>query len=361
MQGQCEPGFEAVREALESNLIDDVGGCAAVTLNGDLVADLWGGHRDLAGTLPWERDTIVNVWSTTKMMTAMCVLMLVDEGKVDLDAPMADYWPEFSANGKDAVLVRHALAHTAGLPSFDEFVDDVVIFDWHACAERLAGQAPQWAPGDGSGYHAETQGWLLGELVRRVSGITVGSFFREHVAEPLNIDFHIGLDDVHVDRVAEISTLRTPALAEHSKRSAALVNTASWRRMEMPASNGHGNARSIALAMAPLANEGRAVGSDGEPRQLLRPATIERIFEVQAHGIDRVLQRETKFGIGYGLPCEATPLGTNDRTFWWAGWGGSMCVVDVENHMTVSYAMNQMRGDDDLRAAQIVFAAHGCI
>jgi len=365
IDGHCDPGFDAVRDAFTQNFAGgDLSASCAVTLEGELVVDLWGGYRDLARRMPWQRDTIVNVWSTTKMLTALCVLMLHERGVLSVDAPMADYWPEFAANGKQGVLVRHVLGHTAGLPVFDEPVDDLAMFDWADCCRRLAAQSPRWTPGDGSGYHAETQGWLLGELVRRVDGRSLGTFFRDEVAQPLGLDLHIGLDDREFTRVADVATFHakpnTPAdpdllaLEEPTgARSAALVNTSAWRRAEFPASNGHGNARSIALAMAPLANDGR-LGA----HRLLSPETIERTFEVQADGVDRMTGYHFKLGIGYGLNSEQTPLGVNDRTLWWAGWGGSMCVVDVENRLTVCYAMNRMLGDGDLRAPAVIFAAH---
>jgi len=363
IHGRCAAGFEGVRDAFAENFAEgDLGASCAVTVEGELVVDLWGGHRDLARTLPWERDTIVNLWSTTKMVAALCVLMLHDRGGLSVDAPVADYWPEFADHGKEGVLVRHVLGHTAGLPVFDEPVDDLLVFEREEGCRRLAAQSPRWTPGDGSGYHSETQGWLLGELVRRTDGRSLGTFFREEVAEPLGIDLHVGLSESEFPRVADVATLHAQrnhppdpelrALEESaSRRSVALVNTAAWRRAEFPASNGHGNARSISLAMAPLAN-------GGQP--LLSPATIERAFEVQAEGIDRVTGRHFKLGMGYGLQCRHTPLGVNDRTLWWAGWGGSMCVVDVENRRTVSYAMNRMLGDGDSRAVRVIFAAHRC-
>ncbi|MGI9602038.1 MAG: serine hydrolase domain-containing protein [Acidimicrobiales bacterium] len=366
INGTCDPAYQAVRDAFAANFDHgDIGASCAVIVNGELRVDLWGGTRDIAGRVPWEDDTIVNVWSTTKMMTALCVLMLHDRGALSVDAPMADYWPEFAANGKEGVLVRHVLGHTAGLPVFDEFVDDIAVFDWDRCCALLAAQAPRWTPGDGSGYHAETQGWLLGELVRRVDGRTLGTFFRDEVAEPAGIDFHIGLDDAHFARVADVATLHaksnTPGKAElrdlehpTSRRSSNLVNTTAWRRTEMPASNGHGNARSVAQAMTALANGGRA----GD-RRLLAPETIERCFEVQADGVDRMTGQHFRLGVGYGLNGEGTPLGVNDRTLWWAGWGGSMCVVDVENNLIVSYVMNRMLAERDVRAARVIFAAHG--
>jgi CubicO group peptidase (beta-lactamase class C family) len=365
IDGTHDPAFQVVHDAFAANFDQgELGASCAVTVHGDLKVDLWGGHRDLARQRPWERDTIVNVWSSTKTAAALCVLMLHDRGTLSLDEPMATYWPEFAANDKESVLIRHVLGHTAGLPVFDDVPDDLTVFDWDECCHRLAAQSPRWSPGDGSGYHAETQGWLLGELIRRVDGRTLGAFFREEVAEPLGVDLHIGLHDDHFHRVADMTPfaadlnepddteLRERAQAS-SRRSAALVNTSAWRRAEFPASNGHGNARSLALALAPLANGGALNGV-----RLLSSATIERIFEVQADGVDRVLGREVRLGIGYGLVCDATPLGVNDRTCWWAGWGGSMCVVDVENRMTVSYTMNRMLGEGDLRAIRVVFAAH---
>jgi CubicO group peptidase (beta-lactamase class C family) len=365
IHGTCADGFESVRTQFAENFANgDLGASCAVTLDGELVVDLYGGHRDLARTRPWERDTIVNIWSTTKLLAALCTWILHDRGDLSVDAPLADYWPEFAAKGKADVRIRHVLGHTAGLPVFDEPVDDLAVFDFAGCCERLAAQAPRWTPGDGSGYHSETQGFLLAELVRRVTGRTIGRFFRDEVTEPLELDLHIGLADGEFARVADVSTLqavpnrpRDPDLralaAATSRRSLGLVNTSAWRRAELPASNGHGNARSIALAMAPLANAGRARGL-----RLLSPATIERMFEVQADGIDRITGRHFKLGIGFGLHCEHTPLGANERTLWWAGWGGSMCVVDVENRLTVAYAMNRMQGDGDLRAPSLIFAAH---
>ena len=367
VDGTCSPEFQLVRDAFTANFADgDLGASCAVTLRGKLVVDLWGGHRDVARREPWQRDTLVNIWSTTKMISAMSVLMLHDRGKLDVDAPMAMYWPEFAANGKDGVLVRHVLGHTAGLATFDDPPDDLALFDWDACCRILAEQAPSWTPGDGSGYHAETQGWLLGELVRRVDGRSLGHFFREEVAEPLSLDLHLGVAERDFPRIADVSTLRAepnispdPSLRERgqksSRRSASLVNTRAWRQAEFPSSNAHGNARSVALAMAPFANGGLARGIT-----FLSPATIERAFEQQADGIDRTTGHHFRLGMGFGLNSPKTPLGTNDRTLWWAGWGGSMTVIDVQNEMTVSYTMNRMRSAGDARAIKVIYAAHGC-
>lgn len=356
-----------VREGFVTNFGEgDLGASCAVVHRGEMVVDLWGGHRDVAATLPWDRDTIVNVWSTTKMMAALTVLMLHDRGALSVDDPVAAHWPEFAANGKDRVLVRHLLSHTAGLPGFDPPITENEMFDWDLCCANLAAQAPWWEPGTASGYHAASQGWLLGELVRRVDGRTLGTFFREEVAEPLDADFHIGLPDSEFGRVAEMRIDEAESvvgsgneiavrLREGEPSHLPMVNTDRWRRAEMPASNGHGNARSVARVVSLLAQGGSADGVE-----VLSPGTIERTFEVQADGTDLVLGLESRFGIGFGLPSAGMPLGVNDRTLFWAGWGGSMAVVDVENELTAVYVMNRMMSDvvGGMRAARVIFAAH---
>ena len=205
ISGQCPPGFGAVRDAFAENFehAGDVGASVAVTLDGELVVDLWGGTLDAAGTVPWEADTIINVFSTTKTMSCLSLLVLASRGLVDVDAPVARYWPEFAAAGKaETVLVRHVLSHTAGLPAWDTRLDGADLYDWERVTGLLAAQAPWWEPGSRSGYHAITQGNLVGEIVRRVDGRSVGRFFAEEVAGPLGADFHIGTGPEHDDRVA---------------------------------------------------------------------------------------------------------------------------------------------------------------
>lgn len=367
VNGRCAPAFESVRDAFARNFAQgDLGASCAVIHGEELVVDLWGGHRDVARTSPWEQDTIVNVWSTTKMMAALCTLMLHDRGALSIDDPVAAHWPQFAANGKERVLVRHVLSHSAGLPGYDEPITEDEVFDPGRCAGRLADQAPWWEPGTAPGYHASTQGVLLGELVRRVDGRSLGTFFREEVAVPLLADFHIGTPDTVFDRVAEMRTDEIDdsvpdgdtieaRVARGEPSHLPMVNTDRWRRFEQPASNGHGNARSVARIVSCLARRGAVDG-----HHLLSPATIERCFEVQVDGTDLVLNRGARYGIGFGLPTEDMPVGINDRTLWWGGWGGSMAVVDVENAVTVVYVMNRMREDDagGLRAGSVVYAAH---
>ncbi|MEM7140164.1 MAG: serine hydrolase domain-containing protein [Actinomycetota bacterium] len=369
IQGHCDPAWDGVKQGFAENFAEgDLGASAYVIHRGEMVVDLWGGHRDVAATLPWERDTIVNVWSTTKMMAALCVLRLHDQGRLSVDDPVASIWPEFAANGKDGVLIRHALSHSAGLPGYDDPISNEQVYDIELKVSRLAAQAPWWEPGTASGYHASTQGVLLGEIVRRVDGRTLGNYFREEIAEPLGADFHIGTPDEHFPRIAEMRTDEidrdavfgdTAGIGARAARGepghAEMVNTDRWRRYEDPAGNGHGNARSVATVVSCLTRGGSVDG-----HEILSPATIERCFEVQADGIDHVLGLATKFGIGFGMPSEGMPMGVNDRTLFWAGWGGSFCVADVENETTVAYVMNRMQDGavGGMRSARVIFAAH---
>jgi len=370
IDGTCQDRFGGVRDALAASLDrQDVGASAAVFVDGEPVADVWGGYADAERTRPWERDTIVNVWSTTKPMTALCALILADRGELDLDAPVARYWPEFAQAGKEGVRVRHLLSHTAGLPSWTEPMATEALYDWEAATSALARQRPAWEPGTESGYHAFTQGYLVGEVIRRVTGVSVGTFFAEQVAGPLRADFHIGLPAEHDARVAPVipappaaegpALEAERALARHwgnPRFSAETANTTSWRRAEIPAAGGHGNARSVALVQSALACGG-AVGGV----RLLSQAGCERVMQEQSNGKDRCLGVPLRFGMGYGLRSQELPISPNPRTCFWGGWGGSLVVVDLDARMTVAYTMNQMLnpgtlGDD--RGLGIVLAAY---
>jgi len=206
IQGTCDEKFAAVREAFQKNFDDelDVGASVAVYLEGESVVDLWGGFADPDRTVPWERDSITNVWSTTKTMTNLCALILADQGELDLHGPVAAYWPEFKANDKERIEVRHLLSHTAGLSGWEEPITVEDLYDWEKVTSLLAAQKPWWEPGTASGYHALTQGYLVGEVVRRVTGQSLGTFFAKEVAGPLGGDFLIGLpakDDARTVRV----------------------------------------------------------------------------------------------------------------------------------------------------------------
>ena len=368
IHGTCDDRFTGVRDALAQNFDDagDVGACAAVMCDGELVVDIWGGHTDAERTTPWGRDTITNVWSTTKTMTALCALMLADRGELDVDAPVARYWPEFAANGKEGVLVRHLLGHTAGLPGWAEPMTDGDVCDWEKATSVLAAQAPWWEPGTVSGYHAITQGFLVGEVVRRISGESLGTFFAKELAGPLGADFHIGLppeDDDRVSRVIPPPELPMPPDPE-SMMVRALSNpplkaeaawTEMWRRAEIPAANGHGNARSVVAVQAALSHGGEIGGT-----RLLSEAGCDLVFREQARGTDLVLGVPLRLGIGYGLNSDETPISPNPRACFWGGWGGSIVVNDLDARLTVAYVMNKMGEGTlgDLRGANVVMATY---
>lgn len=318
VSGRCEGRYSKVRDALEENLGTgaDLGASVAVFVGGEPVVDIWGGFVDVDRTIPWEQDTIINVWSTTKTMTALCALILADRGELDFHAPVADYWPEFAASGKDRVEVRHLMSHTAGLPGWTEPMAPEDLYDWEKATTLLAAQEPWWEPGTASGYHAVTQGYLVGEVVRRISGRSLGTFFAEEVAGPLGADFHIGTPPECDDRVARVIPPKMPDISEMSVDDMALRTlmnppmdasvswTEAWRRAEIPAANGHGNARSVAMVQSVLAGGGTARGV-----RLLSEAGCNKVFEEQSNGTDLVLGVPLRLGIGYGLSSELMPGG----------------------------------------------------
>ncbi|HLZ72218.1 MAG TPA: serine hydrolase domain-containing protein [Dehalococcoidia bacterium] len=372
IHGVCDERFAAVREVMARNFEQglDVGASVAVTLGGELVVDLWAGHADEARTTPWERDTITNVWSTTKTMTALSALLLADRGAIDLHAPVAHYWPEFAAAGKSAVEVRHLMGHTSGLSGWQEPITVETLYDWEKATALLAAQAPWWEPGSASGYHAISQGYLVGEVIRRVTGQTVGQFFAAELARPLGADFHIGLDPSQFGRIANVippPPLEVPNVDPNGVAMRTLANppidaawswTAPWRRAEIPAANGHGNARSVALVQAVLACGGEVGG-----RRFLSEKGCQTVFEQQAYGTDLVLGAPIRFGMGYGLNSPEMPIGANERVCFWGGWGGSLIVVDVDARLTVAYVMNRMGEGTlgDTRGAGVVAAAYASL
>ena len=369
--GSCEERFSGVRDVLAANLDSglDVGASVAVVLDGEPAVDIWGGWVDQARTKRWERDTITNVWSTTKTMTALCALMLSDRGEVDLHSPVARYWPEFADSGKEGVEVRHLLSHTSGLSGWAEPMTDEDLYDWEKATSLLARQAPWWEPGTASGYHALTQGYLVGEVVRRVTGQSLGTFFAKEVAGPLGADFYIGLPEEHDRRVAAVippppldidpdpTSVAARTLANPALRAEASWEL-NWRRAEIPAANGHGNARSVAAVQSVLACEGEIGGV-----RLLSRAGCDAVFEQQSHGTDLVLGVPLRIGMGYGLNSAELPISPNQRACFWGGWGGSIVVVDLDARLAVAYMMNRMGEGTlgDQRGAGIVLAAFAAL
>ena len=368
VHGHCDERFAAVRDAFATSFKtgQDVGASFAVTIEGETVVDLWGGYADGARSRPWERDTIVNVYSTTKTMTALTALLLADRGVLDLHAPVSRYWPEFAAKGKEGVKVSHLLSHAAGLSGWDVPVKAEDLYDWERICSLLAAQAPWWVPGEKIGYHALSQGFLVGEVIRRASGKSVGTVFREEIAGPLGADFHIGLDAKHDARVGELippaaglgkdrdpksvsgRTLNNPALTALEPR------TRAWRAAEIPAAGGFGNARSVAEVQTVLANRGVSKG-----KRIMSDAGTRRALEPQIEGVDLVLGLPLRHGMGYGLPGEAMPL-PSPNTCFWGGWGGSLVVADLDKRACFAYVMNKMGEGTtgDLRAFQLIMPAY---
>ncbi|MBY8981176.1 MAG: beta-lactamase family protein [Candidatus Lokiarchaeota archaeon] len=360
-RGYCDERFISAKRAFEKNfdLGLEVGASFAVSINGELVVDLWGGYSDSAKTRPWEKDTIVNVFSTTKIMTSLCIHLLIDKGLIDLEAPVFKYWPEFAQATKENVLVKHLLSHSAGLPGFDEKIPVEALYDWDHIINLLAGQKPWWKPGTKIGYHMITFGYLLGELVRRVTGKSLGNFFRENIANPLDIDFHIGLSEDFDSRVADIivpeevfakwqvilSKLflrKTVKVFYNPDIQTVDFNGRAWRSAEIPSGNGHGNARSIAKVGSIL-----ACGGMYDKKKILSRSTVEKAIKPQISGRDVIMiYSPSKFGLGIGLLDDKFFLGP--RSFGWGGAGGSLCVMDLEKKLSIGYAMNKMhmKGDD---------------
>ncbi|MEM8705281.1 MAG: serine hydrolase domain-containing protein [Actinomycetota bacterium] len=358
IHGEADPRFEPVRAALATNFDEDeeLGASAAVIHRGRLVCDVWGGAASVDGSRPWRDDTIVNLWSTTKTVAALVVLTLHEQGVLSVDDPIARYWPEFAAEGKDEVRIRHALSHLAGLHEFRPVIDHETMFDWDTCCARLAAQPLIDPPGQRFAYHAFTQGFLLGEVVRRLTGQTMGDWLRGELTEPHGIDFHLGTPAAVWPRVAESDHAAMPASNDGPDRVAD-VNTDRWRLAEFPSSNGHGNARSVAQLLSLLT---RTPAIDRAP---VGEEVLALVREVQWDGPDPVTGSDIRMGVGFGHSSPSMPLGVNDDTVWWAGLGGSMAVVDLEQDLVVTYAMNRLFPSTEhvMRSIRVVHAAHASV
>ena len=381
IDGHCDPRFTAVRTAFEENFRDrnELGAAVTVTLDGETVVDLWGGWADAARTRPWERDTLVNVWSTTKGPVALCAHILADRGLLDLDARVATYWPEFAAAGKENILVRHLLSHRAGLAGLREPHSLAQLYDWELTTGRLAAMEPWWEPGTRSGYHALTYGFLVGEVVRRVSGLLPGAFLEREVTGPLGIDFTIGLPEKEAGRAAELvhppvassseqaaifSQLAPAAIAALTNpiAGAAEANTPEWRAAEIPAANGHGTARAIAALYGVFAGRGSYGG-----HRVLSPEAAERVREGQGSCRDLVLgagfAHETEIGLGLWLSGPNGSYGPDPRAFGHDGFGGSCGLADPDAGVSLGYVMNRMGPHiaDDPRKSALIDALYGAL
>jgi CubicO group peptidase (beta-lactamase class C family) len=370
VQGFVRDQYAPVRAAFADNLASgvDLGAALCVTVEGETVVDLWGGFADAAGVRPWSRDTIVNVYSTTKTVTALTALLLADRGELDLDAPVARYWPEFAANGKQRVKVSHLMSHSAGLPGWQEPMRTEDLYDWEKATTLLAAQAPDWEPGTACGYHGLTQGYLVGEVVRRITGRSLGTVLRDEIAQPLQADFHIGLPASEETRVAELvappagppafaATDLQVRVANNPAPQVTQVNSRAWRNAEIPAAGGTGNARSVAQIHAILANHGVATG-----RRFMSEAGCRRALDLQISGRDLILDIPLRFGMGFALGDGLMP---NPNTLYWGGYGGSLAIIDLDARSTFCYVMNRMSGMvADLRGfglAMVVWEAMGIL
>jgi len=372
IQGHCDEKFASVRDAFAKNFEDglDAGASVAISVDGENVVDLWAGELVDAGGETWKEDTIVNVWSTTKTMAATVMLMLADRGLLDFNEKISRYWPEFAQKGKENIEVRHIMSHSAGLSAVEQPIVFADFCNHDRIAGLLAAQAPLWEPGTKSGYHAITQGHLQNEVVRRITGKTLGTFFREEIAEPLGADFHIGTPSSCHKRIGLLSppedsvdlgldpnsvmakTLTNPALDALASR------TEAWREAEIPAANGHGNARSVARIHSAI-----ACGGEVDGVRLMSEQGCRKIFEVQTDGDDLVLGIPIRFGMGFGINSEYQPLSPNENVCYWGGWGGSLAVIDMDAKMSFAYVMNRMMEGTtgDIRAASLLVPAYGAL
>ncbi|WP_413757952.1 serine hydrolase domain-containing protein [Streptomyces sp. MMBL 11-3] len=381
IHGEVAAGFEPVREAFAANFAQhgDIGAAVCVYQHGRPVVDLWGGVADPETDRPWTRDTLQLVYSATKGATATAAHMLAERGALDLDAPVAKYWPEFAANGKADIPVRWLLSHQAGLIALDQPVPLNEALAWHPMAAALAAQRPQWTPGTAHGYHGRTWGWLVGEVIRRVSGQSPGRFFADEIAAPLGLDFFIGLPAEQRDRVSrmvyqrpavDLTTMPAESVPEElreqvaawrdpesfSNRAYAVTDPAEIdfdspevQAAELPASNGIGTAHALARMYAALI--GKVDGT-----RLLTPEFLELATKEQAQGKDQVMLIPSRFSTGYMLPTETNPM-TDRSSFGHTGRGGSLGFADPRQGIAFSYAMNNVIGGaDDMRAHALVEA-----
>lgn len=374
LHGASEPRFAPVRAALQHNIDsgEELGASLVVDIDGERVVDLWGGFRDQARTVPWDAQTITNVWSITKTVTSLAALMLVDQGRLDVHAPVAAYWPEFAAAGKQDVLIRHVLSHTSGVSGLEHPATVEDLYDWESATARMAAQAPWWTPGTGPGYHLTNYGHLVGEVVRRVTGKSLRQFVAEEIAGPLGADFQIGAAEKDWGRITDVvpppPAPGDPAAAGEDSPAfksltgpavdAAHANTAAWRRADLGAVNGHGNARSVARILSAVSRGGEVDGV-----RLLGRKTIDLIFDEQIDGVDLVLGIPLRWGMGFALPQRDTvPWIPDEQVCFWGGWGGSMIIMDVGRRMTISYVMNRMApgiigSDRSARYTQAIYDA----
>jgi len=360
--GYCDPRFEGVRQEFERNFSErgDVGASVCLMLEGETVVDLWGGLAGAAANRPWQRDTVATVFSSTKGATALCAHLLISRGELDPDAPVSRYWPEFSQAGKGEMPVRLLLNHQSGLPAVRKALPRRAFGDWEYMTAALAAETPFWEPGTRVGYQWYTFGWLVGEVVRRVAGMSLGQFFAHEVAEPLGLDFCIGLPEAMEARVAPILLSPRPAgLDRESVPGLVWYNdggyldegecdTRAMHAAEIPAINGVTNARGLAGMYAPLANGGGdLVGADDLARMAAVSAATEK---------DATLGGRFRYTLGFQKFGPGNPLALPETGFGHAGMGGSVGFADPGARLSFGYVMNKLASHE--RAAHLLDASY---
>lgn len=367
--GHISAGFEPVRDAFAANFDNDgeLGAGFAVILDGEVVVDLLGGWADRQKTRKWDARTLVPVYSTTKGISALVLAALVADLEAGYETRVAEIWPEFAANGKDAVTIGDLVSHQAGLPGFIDEIDPDLWLDPPACAAAIAALAPLWPPGSAHGYHPLTWGYLVGELARRISGKTLGTWLRDTVCEPKGIDFHIGLPAIEHARCADIRRPSAlPELGDMTEPKRAAFGTkwsspnrggAIWREIEIPSANGHGTAASIAALYDAYAHGGAVAGTPLMPARAFDALTRARVS-----GPDLVLNMSTSFGAGIMRNSHGL-FGPDPETVGHCGWGGSMAIADRDRRLTCAYVMNKQSNVlvGDPRAVRLVNAVYGCL
>lgn len=369
ISGHISPGFEPVKEAFEVNFAEDkelgAGFCAII--EGEVVVNLQGGWADRAKSKPWDTQSIVPVYSTTKPIAALVLASIIDALPAGYDTPVADIWPEFAANGKAEITIAQMLSHQAGLPGFVEPVDPAIWLDPPACAAALAPLVPIWKPGTGHGYHPLTWGYLIGEVVRRIDGRTLGTILREDITAPTNIDFQIGTPEADHSRVAEIMRPRAlPDLGEMNEATRAAFATkwaapdrggAVWREIEIPSANGIGTAKAVAQLYGIYANDGHL----GD-KEVISSNSFEALIETRTKGQDLVLPFITEFAAGV-MRNNLNIYGPNQDTLCHSGWGGSLALGDPDRHLSAAYVMNRQSNSlqGDPRATRLVQTLYGCL
>ena len=353
IRGFVAPGYEPVREAFTWNFCrkdghQELGAALTAYSAGRCVVDLWGGFMDCDCSRPWQSETLVNVWSTTKGVTALAVALLVERGLLRYTQAVADVWPEFGVAGKENVTVAQIMAHRAGLPGFEEPTTLRDVYDWQRCCDRLALQRPVFEPGSASCYHTITYGILAGEVVRRVTGQTIGSFLARALAEPLTAEFLIGVPASRDAQIAELlppERLSGPAADVSPAVSMAIGNpaldvasaaTRAWRAAEVPAANGHGSARGIARLFAVLAG-----GGEFEGQRLFSPNVIAAMCRVYASGSDLLMGYDPQWCMGLYHNVNGM-YGSDPRTVGHSGWGGSFGCANLQRRLAIGYVCNRM-------------------